>query len=101
MTLAICHPRHVGIGPDVIAIGYRLRMAKKQTRRSVSMSRPLFKRSEAEAERDGVSLSHWIALVVKAELDRRGRPLNVQTMHMSRRITDRIAATKAAQAARS
>ncbi len=65
------------------------------------MSRTIFERVKVEAERDGVSLSHWMALLVKSELDRRGRPFNVQTQHMSRRVTDRIAATKAAQAARS
>lgn len=76
-------------------------MAKKQTRRSISISRPLFERIGEESERDGLSASHWLAVIVKAELDKRGRPLNVTTFHMPRATTNRIAQTKRAQAARS
>lgn len=69
-------------------------MAKKQTRRSVSINRLLFTRAEEEAERDGVTLSHWMAELVVAELGRRGRPFNVKLDHMTRATTARIAETK-------
>lgn len=70
-------------------------MANKQSRRSVSVSRGLFERMREESERDGVTGSHWLALLVKSELDRRGRPYNVQTTHMPRSVFNRIRATKA------
>lgn len=75
-------------------------MAKKQSRRSVSVTRGIFERAKEEAERDGLTLSHWLALLLKAEFDKRGRPFNVNTFHMSRRTMDRRAETNFAQAQR-
>lgn len=75
-------------------------MAKKQTRRSISLNRLLHNRAHEEAERDGVTLAHWVANLVTAELGRRGRPFGVHLDHMSRETSDRIAETKRSQACR-
>jgi hypothetical protein len=44
-------------------------MAKKQTRRTVSMSRDLFERAKERAAQDGMPLAAWVARLVTVELD--------------------------------
>lgn len=56
-------------------------MAKKQTRRSVSIAKLLHERLVAEAAADRVSLSEWITRLARNELERRGRPFGVQLSH--------------------
>lgn len=75
-------------------------MAKKQTRRSFSINGLLHDRISEEAARDGVTMSHWVAMVIRAELKNRGRPFGVKLDHVSRAVADRIAETKESQACR-
>lgn len=75
-------------------------MAKKQTRRSFSINGLLHDRISDEAARDGVMMSHWVAMVIRAELENRGRPFGVKLEHFPRAVADRIAATKESQVCR-
>lgn len=54
-------------------------MANTQTRRTISFNRGLYNLVRNEASADGQSASHWVATVVVAELERRGRNVPGQT----------------------
>ncbi len=47
-------------------------MAKIQSRRTISFNAQLVGHIKAQAARDGLSLSNWVANLVRAELERRG-----------------------------
>lgn len=47
-------------------------MAKKQTRRSISVSKPTHARAYAHCQAENLSVSGYVESLIKADLDKRG-----------------------------
>jgi len=72
-------------------------MAKKQSRRSVSINRKLFTIATAQAESDGKTFSHWVSDLIIAA---RPAAAGIDVHHVSPNIVARIRKAKATNTAR-